>query len=471
MLSIPVKLDLDAGAAEAALKSFEKGAKDALSEIVELGGKKINLDFKFTTSGDPVVKELNDQEAALKKVTDGYNRLSGGQANSICKEPKKLFNSLSRERDALSVTSKGYKEASDTVKRFEGQLRSLQGIQAGSIADLKNQRAELVGLRDATAINSPEFKRLTGEIKKFDKQLAATKPKANSFVQAFAKIAIVSAGIQAVGGALRSVGNAVDVYVRRTKDVEGFQLALENVGLAQGEVSRLFAQAETTATNLGAPLAQVEQTYKRMVPALQAVGTSAADSDKFIENISARTQTLGLNTEQSGRLLEAFAQVLSKGKLQAEELNQQISELDGAFRVQFADALGVSTEALNDLISSSQITAEVFVDTVNKMENGAEALKKRILEGTATIQQFQNQISTIETKNIEAIGAAIQPAIKSFLQLRLAVAEFVKEFAKSAQFHALVIFNSVAKGCSSNLPPLYLMQLAQFKHYSLHYLG
>ena len=88
MLSIPVKLDLDAGAAEAALKSFEKGAKDALSEIVELGGKKINLDFKFTTSGDPVVKELNDQEAALKKVTDGYNRLSGGQANSIARTKK-----------------------------------------------------------------------------------------------------------------------------------------------------------------------------------------------------------------------------------------------------------------------------------------------------------------------------------------------------------------------------------------------
>ena len=149
--------------------------------------------------------------------------MSGGQANSIART-KKIIQQFKQERDALSVTSKGYKEASDTVKRFEGQLRSLQGIQAGSIADLKNQRAELVGLRDATAINSPEFKRLTGEIAKFDKQLAATKPKANSFVQAFAKIAIVSAGIQAVGGALRSVGNAVDVYVRRTRMLRVFNL-------------------------------------------------------------------------------------------------------------------------------------------------------------------------------------------------------------------------------------------------------
>jgi|TARA_B100000085_G_scaffold121862_1_gene110989 tape measure domain-containing protein len=446
MLTIPVKLDLDAGAAEAALKNFERGAKDALQEIVELNGKKVNIDFKFSTSGDPVVKELNDQQAALKRVTDGYNKLTGGQAKSIGRT-KKVIQQFKAQRDAAAANSREYREAAEVIKRFESQLRSLQGIQTGSISDIKRQRSELVALRDAASLNSPEFKKLTAEIQKFDKQLAASKPKANSFVTAFAKIAIVSAGIQAVGSALRSVTNTIDAFVRRTKDVEGFSLALRNAGLEQAEVNRVFKQAETTANALGAPLAQVEKTYKRMIPALQAVGTSSADSDKFIEQISARTQTLGLNTEQSGRLLEAFAQVLSKGKLQAEELNQQISELDGAFRVQFAEALGVSTQALNDLISNSKITADVFVQTVNKMANGADLLKKRIKDGTATIQQFQNQIGNIDTKNIEVIGKAIEPAIKSFLQIRLAVAQFIEEFTKSAQFESLVnIFNSIAKG-------------------------
>ena len=111
-----------------------------------------------------------------------------------------------------------------------------------------------------------------------------------------------------------------------------------------------------------------------MIPALKAVGTSAEDSDKFIEAISARSQALGLNTEQSGRLLEAFAQVLSKGKLQAEELNQQISELDGAFRTQLADALGKTTAELTEMISNGKITADVFVEAMNKMEHGVEAL-------------------------------------------------------------------------------------------------
>tara|TARA_Y100000004_G_scaffold8357_1_gene9332 strand:- start:1593 stop:5753 length:4161 start_codon:yes stop_codon:yes gene_type:complete len=446
MLSIPVKLDLDAGAATAALKDFERGAKEALGELVELNGKKVNVDFKFSTSGEPIVKELNDQEAALKKVTDGYNKLTGGQAKSIGRT-KKIIQQFKAERDAVAANSKEYKDAEAVVKKFEERLRQLQGIQAGSISEIKSQRAELVALRNATKINSPEFNRLTKEIKKFDKQLDSTKVKGNSFVTAFAKIAVVTAGIQAVGSALRSVTNTIDAFVRRTKEVEGFTLALSNAGLEQAEVNRVFQQAETTANALGAPLAQVEKTYKRMIPALQAVGTSSADSDKFIEQISARTQTLGLNTEQSGRLLEAFAQVLSKGKLQAEELNQQISELDGAFRVQFAEALGVSTEALNDLISNSKITADVFVQTVNKMANGADLLKKRIEDGTATIQQFQNQIGNIDTKNIEVIGAAIEPAIKSFLQIRLAVAEFIQEFSKSKQFELLVnIFNSIAKG-------------------------
>ena len=275
MLSIPVKLDLDAGAATAALKDFERGAKEALGELVELNGKKVNIDFKFSTSGEPIVRELNDQEAALKKVTDGYNKLTGGQAKSIGRT-KKIIQQFRAERDALAANSKEYKDAEAVVKKFEQRLRQLQGIQAGSIAEIKAQRAELVALRDAAKINSPEFNRLTKEIKRFDKQLDATKVKGNAFVQAFAKIAIVSAGIQAVGSALRAVTNTIDVFVRRTKDIEGFNLALRNAGLEQAEVNRVFKQAETTANDLGAPLAQVEKTYKRIIPALRAVGTSSA---------------------------------------------------------------------------------------------------------------------------------------------------------------------------------------------------
>ena len=306
-------------------------------------------------------------------------------------------------------------------------------------------------MRDAVKTTSPQFDRLSKEIEKLDLALGKTKPKTTNFFNTLTKfagkVAVFSAAFTAVSAGLRSVGNAAGVYVARAKEIESFNLAIRNVGYTQAETNRVFQQAATTANSLGAPIQQVEKSYKRMIPALEAVGTSADESDRFIASISARSATLGLNSEQSGRLLEAFAQVLSKGKLQAEELNQQISELDGAFRTQFADALGVTTEALNELISDSQITADVFVKTVNKMQNGIEALQKRVKDGNLTIQQFQNLIANLNVKTVEEVGKAIEPAVKAFLQIRLAVAEFLNEFTNTAQFeNIVVVINQTAKG-------------------------
>lgn len=449
MLTVPVKLDLDAGAAEAALKKFEQGARDALTEIVEFNGKKVNIDFRFSSSGDPIVKELSDTEAALKKTTSAYDKLTGGQQKSIGRT-KKIIQQFKAERDALAANSQEYKNAANTVKKFEGELRTLQGVQVGSINDLKQQRSALVDLKDSVKKNSPEFKKLTTQIKQLDDRLSQTTPKVKSFFSVLGKIAVAQAAFSAVTGAIRSAANALGAFTARTKEIEAFNLAIKNVGFSQAETNRIFQQAETTANRLGAPLQQVEQSYKRMIPALKAVGTSAGDSDKFIAAISARSQTLGLNTEQSGRLLEAFAQVLSKGKLQAEELNQQISELDGAFRTQFADALGVTSAALNELISDSKITADVFVKTVNKMQNGVDELAKRVKNGTATIQQLQNAASNVETKNLEDIAKSIEPAIKAFLKIRLAVADFIKEFKKTETFDFLATtFNQIAKSAQT----------------------
>lgn len=453
MLSIPVRLDVSAEKAEQALRRFYAGVENALDGIVDLNGTVINFDVNFRKTGDDVVKALNDTDAAQKKVEKSAKKLDQGQEKSL-KRSKFRISQLKQERDKLELNSKAYKRKSKELKRVEAQLLSLQGVQRGSITALKAGRAELIQVRNNLKINSAEYNRLTAEIEKFDatlkgntQQVKKAKAASLGFVKVFANIAVVSAGIQSIGAALRSVGNAIDVYARRTKDVEGFNLALQNVGFTQEGATATFKQARRTALALGAPLQQVEKTYKRMIPALQGAGISAKESDKFIEAITARTQTLGLNTEQSGRLLEAFAQVLSKGKLQAEELNQQISELDGAFRTQLADALGVTTEQLTEMVKNSEVTSDVFVKAINDMSNGVDALLSRVREGNLTMQQFQNIIQTLDTINIENIGKAIEPALKSFLAIRLAFAEFVREFSKTSVFNFLVItFNGIAKG-------------------------
>jgi len=445
MLTVPVKFDVNAGELQAALKQLQDGSQKALQEILDFNGKKINIEYNFTSNGSVIAKELSEQEVAIRKANKAYLQSVGGQQNSVART-KKQIQVFKKLRDELNQNNPKWKQYSAAVKIAEDKLKKLQGATAGSLDAIRNQRSELVRMRNAVAMNSPEFKKLTLEIKKLDDRFTRTTPKAKSFFGVLGRIAVAQTAFAAVTGTFRSAANAFGAFTARAKELEAFNLAIRNVGFTQAETNRIFKQAETTANRLGAPLQQVEKSYKRMIPALKAVGTSAADSDKFIAAISARSQTLGLNTEQSGRLLEAFAQVLSKGKLQAEELNQQISELDGAFRTQFADALGVSSAALNELISDSKITADVFVETVNKMQNGVDALAKRIENGTATIQQLQNAASNIETKNLESIAKTIEPAIKAFLEIRLAVAEFIKEFKQTKTFDFLATtFNQIAK--------------------------
>lgn len=439
--------------------------KAALGDFTELdrllgkGGQKVDYKLNINVSGVP---EITKAEEVTQQLTKGQKearvaiaamtRAQEGSLTSL----RQSVNALKQQRDSLNSTSAEWASYAQRVKVAQANLSAASGIQAGSLTDLRNQREELKKLRDATtrfpsgptgAGGGPTWNDLNKQIGALDGQINAVTPGFSRFFNVLSRVATVQAGFVALTSAFAAVGGAVNSYVSRTKQIEAFGLALKNVGLTQAGTTAAFKEATAIANRLGAPVQQVEKSYQRMVPALKAAGASSQKTGKFIENITARTQTLGLNTEESGRLFEAFAQVLSKGKLQAEELNQQISELDGAFRTQLADAIGVNVEQLTELVSAGKITAPVFIEAVNSMANGVEELQKRIKNGTATIQQLQNQIGNISVATLTQVGAAIEPGIKSFLKLSNAVATFFLEFSKTELFKTFVIiFNQSAKG-------------------------
>lgn len=304
-------------------------------------------------------------------------------------------------------------------------LRRAQGIEKGSIADLKARRAEVQALSDQYAIGSRRQQEYARELSLINRQLQQNIPTFQRLITSLNQIATIQAGFTAISSFAGQVNGLINQFTGRIKQVENFRLAIQNVGFSISETSAFFNEAADTALRLGAPVTQVEQAYRRMIPALQGAGISSQESTQFIEALSARTQTLGLSADQSGRLVEAFAQVLSKGKLQAEELNQQISEADGAFRTQFAEALGITIERLSELTRQGQITSKEFVTGVIAMQNGVDTLAAKVANGNLTIQQLQNTIATINTKAIEAIGTSIEPAIRAILNITLEFQKFI----------------------------------------------
>lgn len=455
MLEIPIKVNVTKEQAQRAIEDFVNGARSDLNDIIGAGGYNIDVNTEFTSTG---AKEVSAEYSKLKTDASKYEaqliKNSRTQAGSIT-SLRQSVNALKQQRDALNKTNPAWAEYNDRIEEAQNKLRAASGIQKGSLTDLKRQRDELLKLRDATnrfptgpggKAAGPTWIQLNKQIKELNGEINRATPGFNQFFTVLSRVSTIQAGFVAITAAVQSVGSAVNAYVSRIKQLEGFTLALQNIGLSAAETNGYLRQSREIATDLGAPIQQVEKGFKRMLPALQSVGTSSADSSKFVEALTARTQTLGLSTDESGRLFEAFAQVLSKGKLQAEELNQQISELDGAFRTQLADAIGVSTEQLTQLVEEGAVTAPVFVKAFLEMENGVEALQKRIKEGNATIQQLQNNIANISVQNLESIGRAIEPGIKSFLALANSIATFTQEFVKTEQFKTIaIIFNQVAK--------------------------
>jgi tape measure domain-containing protein len=456
MLEIPIKVGVSKEQADKAITDFANNVRDSLDDIIGPGGYNLSVNVNFKSSG---IREVSSKLTEAKTGAEGYEanikkmaRTQEGSLTSL----RQSVNTLKQQRDALQRGSEAWKGYNNQISQTTAKLRAQQGIQVGSLTDLRRQRDELIKLRDATARfpsgpggggDGPTWNDLNSQIKAIDGSINKITPGFNRFFGVLSKVATVQAGFIAITSAIGAIGGVINAYIGRTKQIEAFSLALKNVGLTQAETSSAFEEARSIAARLGAPLQQVEKSYQRMVPALRAAGISAKDTDKFIEAISARTQTLGLNTEQSGRLIEAFAQALSKGKLQSEELNQQISELDGAFRTQLADSIGVSVEKLTELVEAGEITSDVLVPAVIGMSNGVDALRKRIEQGNATIQQFQNLIQGINVDILSNIGKQIEPGVRAFLSLSLAVSEFFLAFSKTDTFAALAtIFNQIAKG-------------------------
>ena len=506
-LEIVIPVTIDAGDVDKRLTAAAKNGVDGVvrelqrleNEAEDVGKKNIKIEAEGTDKLSGIFKTIgkafSDSDKELNKYKTSLLKLSSAEDGSIVK----LRNKLGYDKQQISLTRAGSLaniEANNsllkTVRTIQSassaqrsnisllqlektaldalaasQFLSFQAREKNNLAIIANTQAQLAAvgveqnsltakrqlitdlqrLADSYDQGSAANIRYLAQIKRLKGELTGGSNIFRNFIDGLNKIATIQAGFTAISSIVQFFNGVIGQFVGQTKRVESFRLALENVGLSTGEVSRAFQQASSAANKLGAPLDQVEKSYKRMVPALRAVGASTEETDRFIESITARTQVLGLSTEESGRLLEAFAQVLSKGKLQSEELNQQISELDGAFRTQLADAIGVTTTELEDLIAAGAITSDKFVKAVGEMENGVEALSARVGQGNATVQQLQNLIANLQTQNIRDISKALEPGIKAFLEIGRVFQQFVADILKT-QFGQFLIdsFNGVLTG-------------------------
>lgn len=231
-------------------------------------------------------------------------------------------------------------------------------------------------------------------------------------------------------GAYQRVVEAANAY-------RAVERAQQNLGVAfNGDVAKVrqemaFLNAE--ADRLGFTFEVLAGGYGKISVAAQNAGFSIADTRKLFISIIEASRVSGQSIEQTNGILRAFDQILSKGKIQAEELRGQLGDrMTGAFKL-FADALGVTTQELDAMMKRGEVLADR--DTLIKV---AERLTKvysgELPQALASVGfAMDNFGRTIEKINL----LMAEGLVESIKQASASLAAFVDSEDGQATFRAI----------------------------------
>lgn len=416
-INVPIDVAIRGGGKlDELLRKYADGQEEVIDEIAKLSGQEIKTKLTVVTNVDTgetekSVKRSTDLADQYTKARQKASKVEEGSITNL----RQSVNTLKQQRDSVQrytfsaqkglfgITNQvrtqnaAWTEANAKVQAAEAALRKVGGIQFGGI-------------------KLPDF---------------------GGFLSLANKATQIGAAINTAVQGFQALNQVAQVFIQRQQQIAAITLTLESFGVSAQGASETLAQAKVTALTYGASLAEVEKGYKRLTPVILSAGGDLKTTDAVIESLTARTTALGLNTEQSGRYIEAFAQVLGKGKLQSEELNQQFSELDGALRGQLQSFLA-SEYGITDFqsaLENGQITAGIFTEF---MIQAGDAAKEKLAKSLGTVQQslddlnprqLENIGNTLNTISVEAIGNTLSGLGKQLAGIILTFQQFFAAIA------------------------------------------
>lgn len=183
----------------------------------------------------------------------------------------------------------------------------------------------------------------------------------------------VSVGMAALVGGVAIAGFAFlkmgEMAVDSAKRIQKIEMALTSVTGSAEEAASQLKYLRDISDRSGTGFEQTATSFVRLEAAAKGTNLEGERTRKIFENITFAAAKLGLSSDEVGGSLRAIEQIMSKGTVQAEELRGQLGDrIPGAFQV-MADALGITTKKLGELMKQGQITSDAlvpFADTLAK---------------------------------------------------------------------------------------------------------
>lgn len=239
------------------------------------------------------------------------------------------------------------------------------------------------------------------------------------------------AGVVSLAGVAAMTKSFVDAGLQLEKMTKLFNAAAGSASLGARELEYI----RETSKKMGLEFTSTAESYGKFAASIRNTTLEGEAGRKVFESVSGATSALGLSADETKGVFNALQQMMSKGKVQAEELRGQLGErLPGAFKMA-ADAMGITTAELDKQLKDGNVLAS---DLLPKLAIQLDkTYGKAAVEGAASAAAEFNRFKNAVFDSSSAIGTALLPAFASIMKGLTPLVEKVKEFIGGFQIMAI----------------------------------
>ena len=421
---------------------------------IELNTKEIKAQTKqltaeLQTEFTKIAGQLNlAPNLNLGKIETDFGRIAVGltslkkqiDALGDAQQLRGLVESTDLFKDRLEELSKTTGVAKERLRALFGSAIENNAIE-GQVQAVRNL-SKALHLTGAETVALAKEMGLTGRaLEIVEEKMNKTAWQAKSLGEVLKNIMFTNNPANAIQSAVATLGVNISLAgmvelgkaaVRTSVEVQSLNTAFNSIyGDADKAGDKLsFIREETN--RLGLEYYETAKAAKSFYAAAKTT-TIADDADKIFSAFSEASSALHLTKEETSGVFLALSQMMSKGKITAEELRQQLGErLPGAVQI-LAKAMKISTGELDKMMQGGNVGLENLVKMADEVHN----LYGKVAEDAGKMMLGQmNRISTAWTDikaniiNTDALSATFK-----------SVADGMQYVAKNADSVKSVIFS------------------------------
>lgn len=240
--------------------------------------------------------------------------------------------------------------------------------------------------------------------------------------------------LNSLRGAFATVGAGLFIsdMVRTTASMEGLknQMNFASGSVVQG--AKDFEYIKDKANELGIDLLTAASSFAKFQGAARGTSLAGEGARKVFEGVAMASTVMHLTAEQSEGAFRALEQMMSKGKVQAEELRGQLGErIPGAFQIA-ARAMNMTTMELDKFMSDGKLLAEDFLPKfANQLKlefaGGVDAAKQSVTANLALMTNAWTEFKFTLGELFLPVIIGVTKAITTVANVLKSTVEFVKE--------------------------------------------